>query len=616
MSKNFKDKSFGGGTAVFGMELLIFIVAILLLISETYHFINSGDSPTGIILALILIGFLLVEAGRVIQGKRRLNLTSRTLNLLGDAYYAIYKINLKKGTYDCIKTTPEERKILGDNGSYEFLIETLKKISLLDDADDYIKRFQQNRIDRKHNGPFLCYSGEFKRKIDGEYKWVNVRIIQDGGTAPCEALWCFKLVDEEKKSELEHGLAIKDTIESKEKRFKKKTEFFSQASHDMRTPLNAIIGFANLSKNQNQDMNCMMDYMGKIEKSANHLLVLINDVLEYSKFGEDINKLNIEPFNIEETVDEMELLFEDRLDIFDKSIVKNINIVHENVMGDRFKLNQVMKNLLTNSIKYSNNGAVINITLNEVTCDKHAKYQLIVEDNGIGMSKEFLKHIYEPYAREVQLLSKRETIGTGLGMVIVKNIVNMMNGEINVESQLGVGTKVTVTLPFEIADEEIEQKDNEKIVQEEVSLAEENKFFKNMNILVAEDNELNMEILAELLKMRGVSVTKAWNGQEAVDAFVESEVGFFDCILMDMNMPVMDGCEATRKIRATERLDSGNVPIFAVTANAYAEDIDKTTAAGMDGHVPKPLDFDLLYKMVRMYIETHHVEKEKYKMAK
>ena len=610
MNKNFKEKSLGGETTVFGIGLLILIMAAVLLIREGMAFAHDGGSLVGVILAVILIGLMVLEMTQCLHCKKNLDVFKRTLNLLGDSYYAIYKINLKEGTYDCIKTTPREKEILGDSGSYDHLIETLKGVSILNENDDYISRFQENKIDHKHEGPFVCYSGEFQRKIDGEYRWVNVRIIQDSTAAQCEALWCFKLVDEEKKIEMEHGLAIQDTIESKEKRFKEKTEFFSQASHDMRTPLNAIIGFANLSKNQDYDANCLMDYMGKIEKSANHLLVLINDVLEYSKFGEDVNKLNIDTFNIEDTIKNMGFLFEDRLEIYEKSIETKFNIQHENVLGDHFKLTQILKNLLTNSIKYSNDGAVIKVTLNEVTNDKHAKYQLIVEDNGIGMSEEFIKHIYEPYAREVQKLSKRETIGTGLGMLIVKNLVNMMNGEISVESKLGIGTKVTVTLPFEVATVEAEDTAIETTDKETVNEVDEAQFFKDMNILVVEDNELNMEILSELLKMRGVNVYQAWNGQEAVDAFDNSEEGFFDCILMDMNMPVMDGCEATRHIRAMKRKDSNNVPIFAVTANAYAEDIDKTTAAGMDGHVPKPLDFDLLYKLVRVYIETHDLNKK------
>ena len=550
MNKNFKEKTLKGTTAVFSVGLLILLIAIMLLIKEGVCFTqNDGGTTVGIVLAITIVCFLLVEVVQCVKYKKSLDVFMTTLDLIGDSYYAIYKINLKDGSYDCIKTTPREKVILGNHGAYKHLVETLKEISILDENDDYITRFQQNQLNHTGDGPTLCYSGEFKRKIDGEYKWVNVHIIQDYNAAPLEALWCFKLVDEEKKIELEHGLAMKDTIESKEKKFKKKAEFFSQASHDMRTPLNAIIGFANLSKTQGDDVNCLMEYMDKIEKSANHLLELINDVLEYSKFGEDINKLNIDTFNIEKIIDEMEFLFADRLEISDKTILKNVNIHHEMVMGDHFKLTQILKNLITNSIKYSNDGAVIKVSLNEVINDKHAKFQLIVEDNGIGMSEEFLKHIYDPYAREVQKLSKCETIGTGLGMLIVKNLVIMMNGEINVESKLGIGTRVTVTLPFEVASDDAEVDVNGNMVGEDYDEREESNFFKDMNILVAEDNELNMEILVELLKMRDVNVVKAWNGQEAVEAFENSEQGYFDCILMDMNMPVMDGCEATRKIR-------------------------------------------------------------------
>ena len=597
---------FLGGTGRIFATILFFIAVIFIFINEIRDYITYGTNPIRVIMSSILILISIYGVYIEVRRKNENEFYDQTLRLMGKIYYAIYAIDMKKGIYTCIKTTPEIQDKIGIRGKCSQLIETLEAISKVDNDNKFVSEIHLCGKDNFENGPVLRYSREFKRNFNGEYKWANVRIIQDDNIAPGKAIWCFKLVDEEKNNELEYSKTIKDSIASREETYQEKTEFFSKASHDMRTPLNAILGYANLSKNHGEDINCLIDYMGKIESSANQLLLLINDLLEFSKFGEDINRLNIEKFNIEDAIQEVRSSFLNRIKTTNKTIEISTSVEHKTVLGDKYKFMQIIKNILSNSVKYSHSGANIQITINEVAIHQHAKYQITIADNGIGMSKEFLKHIYEPYSREVQGLSDRTTVGTGLGMLLVKYLVQIMNGDIGIDSELGVGTKVVVTLPFDAADDEQIPEIKERVMKETVSEEDENIFFKDMNILVAEDNELNMEILSELLKMRGVNVVKAWNGQEAVDRFNESEVGFFDCVLMDMNMPIMDGCDATRHIRNSGRKDAENVPIFAVTANAYAEDIEKTTAAGMDGHVPKPLDFDLLYKLVRIYIESHN----------
>ena len=556
-----------------------------------------------VFIALVIFAIVTWLVIRNLKQRRNINNASSTIGLLGDMYYAIYRINLVNRTYECIKTTEELTDVLGKRGDYDFLIENLKKVSLNEDTD-YIKKFNLDKVNRKPNAKFTYYGGEFKRRFGDEYKWVNIRIIQDGKLAVGESIWCFRMVDDEKKKELEHTKMLQDTLQNEEKKAKEKQEFFSKMSHDMRTPLNAIIGFSNLSHSFEDDSRRLIEYMDKIGMSARQLLTLINDILEYSKTGEKINKLNVSKFNIKDAIDDVEDSFIENAEREGKTISTKYDVCNRVVKGDSFKLVQILNNLISNSLKYSNSGDSISINVKQFNTGHHEKYQIVVEDTGIGMSQEFLKHIYEPYAREVQGLSKTETMGTGLGMLIVKNLVDIMNGNIYVESKLGVGTKVIVTLPFEIVDEAGVSEESETSDNIANGEDEQNQFFKGKRVLVAEDNELNMEIVIELLKMRGAKPTKAWDGKEAVEKFKTSEEGYYDCILMDMYMPVMDGCEATRQIRILDRVDSKSIPIIAVTANAFSEDIDKTTAAGMNGHVSKPLDFSALYKLMKKEVKN------------
>ena len=261
------------------------------------------------------------------------------------------------------------------------------------------------------------------------------------------------------------------------------------------------------------------------------------------------------------------------------------------VIGDAFRLGQVFNNLISNAVKYTLPGGTIRILLREVSVGtKLNKYQVTVSDTGIGMSESFLEHIFEPFARETAF-STRRVVGTGLGMPIVKSLVQQMSGEIAVESTPGVGSTFIVTLPLQPAEPEQPADDN--------PATPELPDLTGMTVLVAEDNEINMEIAREYLDMMGADSIPAWNGREAVDLFASLEMGSVDVILMDMQMPEMDGCEACEAIRALDREDARTVPIIAVTANAFAEDITRTTAAGMNGHISKPIDFGALGETLR-----------------
>ena len=264
------------------------------------------------------------------------------------------------------------------------------------------------------------------------------------------------------------------------------------------------------------------------------------------------------------------------------------------VMGDFFRIGQILNNLLSNAFKYSKAGAQIFLRVKQLNQQEHTKYQIVVQDTGIGMSREFVERIFEPYARETRFGAQKVS-GTGLGMPIVKSLVSQMSGQITVDSELGKGSTFTITIPLETV------RETEKPEQEETEAASQFSL-EGRKILLAEDNDFNMEIATEILSMHGVQVTQAWNGAEAVLLFRESLPFSFDAILMDMQMPEMDGCEAARNIRAMNRPDAQVIPIIAVTANAFAEDIAMTTEAGMNAHISKPIDFEVLCRTLEEWI--------------
>lgn len=266
------------------------------------------------------------------------------------------------------------------------------------------------------------------------------------------------------------------------------------------------------------------------------------------------------------------------------------------VVGDSVRIVQLLNNLVSNAFKFTSANDVISVSVTQVEKQDFAKYVFVVADTGIGISKEFLPHLFEPYTRETRF-SAKNVAGTGLGMSITKSLVEHMNGEIKVESTLGAGSTFTVVLPFAIA--------KGASVREEHEKAPDMDALKGKRILLVEDNLVNMELAVEMLSMNGLEVTQAWNGREAVELFSASEPFFYHAVLMDMQMPEMDGCEAARRIRAMNRPDAGSVPVIAVTANAFAEDIVSTTAAGMDVHISKPIDFKYLFQILEKFLKKN-----------
>ena len=387
-----------------------------------------------------------------------------------------------------------------------------------------------------------------------------------------------------------------EALQTAENANKAKTDFLSNMSHDIRTPMNAIIGMTSLIRHDAGNKAKVIEYADKIDISSQHLLGIINDVLDMSKIEAGKTVFKYIDFSILDFITELNTIFHSQIDEKNQTltIIKE-NIRHEWVNGDKVHLMQIFSNLVSNAVKYTQKGGKIQFLVEECETKSsvYAKYRFLVKDNGIGMSADFKETIFDAFTRAESSVTNKIQ-GTGLGMAITKNLVEAMGGTIDVESELGQGSCFEVLIDLRIAE-------NRKVVltaQEEIDEPDSNTL-KGMRFLCAEDNELNAEILMELLKIEGAECIICENGERVLEAFEQSAPGDYDMILMDVQMPVMNGYDATRAIRRSTHELAKTIPIIAMTANAFSEDIQYSLAAGMNAHVSKPVDMKTLEKTIR-----------------
>ena len=394
--------------------------------------------------------------------------------------------------------------------------------------------------------------------------------------------------------------AAAEALQSAERASKAKTDFLSNMSHDIRTPMNAIIGITTLMKNELHQPEKLAEHLGKLESSGQLLLGIINDILDMSRIESGKTTLNVEKMNLPQQVSQLDSIIRQQAGQRRQTFTVNTHLQHENVLADPNRLNQVLMNILSNAVKYTPKGGHIRLEMEELPRNEHfARYRFVVQDDGIGMSEEFQKTLFDPFTRE-EKSGTNKVQGTGLGMAITKSIVDLMGGSISVESAPGRGTRFEVVLEFPIDTES----DHAQKVQALPEEAEETSPLSGMKFLCAEDNAINAEILEMLLESKGASCTVCSNGQEIVDAFASVKPGEYDMILMDVQMPVMDGLEATRRIRNGENPLGRIIPILAMTANAFLEDMQKSKEAGMDEHLSKPVDIAALEQTVKRFRVT------------
>ena len=387
-----------------------------------------------------------------------------------------------------------------------------------------------------------------------------------------------------------------EALQTAENANKAKTDFLSNMSHDIRTPMNAIIGMTSLIRHDAGNKAKVIEYADKIDISSQHLLGIINDVLDMSKIEAGKTVFKYTDFSILDFITELNTIFHSQIDEKNQTltIIKE-NIRHEWVNGDKVHLMQIFSNLVSNAVKYTQKGGKIQFLVEECETKSsvYAKYRFLVSDNGIGISADFKETIFDAFTRAESSVTNKIQ-GTGLGMAITKNLVEAMGGTIDVESELGQGSCFEVLIDLRIA----EDKSVSSTVQEEKNEQNDN-IFQGMRFLCAEDNELNAEILTELLKIEGAECTICENGEEILKTFEKSAPGDYDMILMDVQMPVMNGYEATKAIRRSSHELAKKIPIIAMTANAFSEDIQHSLAAGMNAHVSKPVEMRVLEKTIR-----------------
>ena len=409
----------------------------------------------------------------------------------------------------------------------------------------------------------------------------------------------FNQLRSKKYREKQYAAELKKSAEQAKKASEAKTRFLFNMSHDIRTPMNAIIGFSDLLGKNLDNEEKVREYLKKIKSSGNFLMTIINQVLEMARIESGTAILKTEAANLSELFYSVNTVLESDIQMKGIHCSIDTNVQHKYAFCDKTKLQEIYLNIVSNAVKYTPDGHAIHVTINETALDnKKALYVFVCEDTGIGMDPEYLPHIFDEFSRE-HTTTENKVSGTGLGLSIVKSFVELMNGEIHVESELGKGTKFTVNIPLEISSEEDVYKKEQP--EQPITIVKNS----GKRILLAEDNELNAEIAMELLKEEGFLIDWVKDGQECFDKLEESDEGYYDLILMDIQMPILNGYNTAAKIRQMENQKKAATPIVAMTANSFDEDIEMTKKAGMNGFIAKPLDSEKMFTILKQNIEKN-----------
>lgn len=528
-----------------------------------------------------------MEQESIMREQKRLQI----INALGQAYSIILLLNIKKNMLEVIKFSDG----VGHNIRKEDLSNALRK--------EYIENmiapsFQKNYMAftdistmesrLKEHDSISCISQTIKGA------WMRSMIVPqkcDEKGNLSTVLLAISDVTEEKEHELEQDRILRNALSSAEHANRAKTAFLNNMSHDIRTPMNAIIGFTSLAAEHLDDREIIRDYLEKISTSGKHLLSLINDVLDMSRIESGSVKIEKTNVYLPDVLEDLKTIILESVHAKQqKLLIKQQDVVHEDIITDKLRLTQVLLNIISNAVKFTPVGGTIHILVEEKASQKagYAVYSFCIKDNGIGMSKEFQEHVFDSFARE-RTVTESGITGTGLGMAITKNIVDLMGGTIHLTSKQGEGSEFIVTLECELADKTVQDKQSSCPKAEKKHLD-----YSGKKVLLVEDNELNREIATEILKSLGLKVDYAADGMEAVEIMSSEAGNQYDMIFMDIQMPKMDGYTATREIRTLKDTKKANVPIIAMTANAFDEDRKKAIKAGMNGHIAKPIDVNVI----------------------
>lgn len=514
------------------------------------------------------------------------------------AYQMLIAVNLTQNTYHMVEYQRFPVKAPNPEGCFDDLIEFEMEGVHPDYREEFGRKFTRKALTEAFQRGERILSMDVPHiGGDGSYHWNFTQVVkvESPYTHDLIEITLSRNIDEERRiqqetleKERQAKLLLEDALKKAEKANKAKSDFLSRMSHDIRTPMNAIIGMTELAQLHIGDEEKQRDYLNKIASSGAHLLGLINEILDVSKIESGVMELSENSLDLRalarEAAEMVRISMESRQQEFRVEIDESFNPW---AMGDARRIRQVLVNILENAAKYTPQGGRITFCVCELKREEQraGTYRFIIEDTGIGMKPEYIKHIFEPFSRaDDSRISK--VPGTGLGMTIVKNLISMMDGDIQVESEWGKGSRFTVTLCLDKCG------DTGEAIQPSVSGPEA--AYRGLRVLLVEDNELNRQIASEMLGLLGVSVEMAENGREAVEAVCSHPALYYDAVFMDVQMPVMNGYEATREIRGSGMERIWELPIIAMTADAFAEDVKKASMSGMNGHLAKPVSIELL----------------------
>ena len=514
------------------------------------------------------------------------------------AYQMLIAVNLTQNTYHMVEYQRFPVKAPDPEGRFDELIEFEMEAVHPDYREEFRSKFTRKALTEAFQRGECILSMDVPHiGEDGIYHWNSTQVVkvESPYTHDLIEITMSRNIDEERRvqqetleKERQAKLLLEDALKKAEKANKAKSDFLSRMSHDIRTPMNAIIGMTELAQLHIGDEEKQRDYLNKIASSGAHLLGLINEILDVSKIESGVMELSESPLNLRalagEAAEMVRISMENSQQEFQVDIDESFDPW---VMGDARRIRQVLVNILENASKYTGQRGKITFSVCEFKKEKQrtGTYRFIIEDTGIGMKPEYMEHIFEPFSRADDSRTSKVP-GTGLGMTIVKNLISMMDGDIRVESEYGKGSRFTVTLCLDKCG------NTGEAIQPAVSGPEA--ACRGLRVLLVEDNELNRQIASEMLKLLGVRVEMAENGREAVEAVCSHPALYYDAVFMDVQMPVMNGYEATREIRGSGMERIGELPIIAMTADAFAEDVKRARLSGMNGHLAKPVSIELL----------------------
>ncbi|MGM9539618.1 hybrid sensor histidine kinase/response regulator [Anaerovibrio sp.] len=558
---------------------------------------------------------------------------------LGRIYTTVYYIDLKENTFIDLTYRIQAGKFVAVRGAAQERLDFLCRAMVVPEHKEEMldfaslatlpRRMEHERIISKQYQIFA----EGEDVPAGSVEWRQCSFIEcsrstEGGLQ--SAIFAIQSIQAEKLRELEIMQKQKELIDAMRLAYdaaeaanKAKTNFLSNMSHDIRTPMNGIIGMTAIAANNIDDRDKVRECLNKISSSSKHLLSLINEVLDMSKIESGTVELTEEEFNLSDLISNLLAMMSPQIEEHKHELYVHIGeLTHDDVIGDRLHVQKVFINILSNAIKYTLDGGVLRLCISERPShqEKVGCYEFVFEDNGIGMSQDFVERIFEPFARASD--ERLQNIqGTGLGMPITRNIVRMMGGDIKVESRLGKGSRFTVSIYLKLQEQagarhevfenlNVPMSDFNCLVSERRELQQDNPLealkqldFTGRKALLVEDNELNAEIAREILGVTGLLVERAVDGQEAVSMMEKCMDGYYSIVFMDIQMPNMNGYDAARCIRAMDRSYCRQVPIVAMTANAFAEDVQTARSVGMNEHIAKPLDLKILTRVMSQWIE-------------